>query len=158
MSAGSWAFLCGTGSLFGVAIPGTIFNVRFAQLLPTISSPEANGQAYYRASATFTKKFGDQAKDEIINVFTQSLKSVWIVFAILAGVGFALTWFEKEHRMRKELNTAYGLKPLKGSNTTSNATTAVPSPAFSAPNSGCTTPAVEEQDPMEMAERGENGV
>jgi hypothetical protein len=54
MSAGSWAFLCGTGSLFGVAIPGTIFNVRFAQLLLTISSPEArsklaNGQAYYRA-------------------------------------------------------------------------------------------------------------
>jgi hypothetical protein len=53
--------------------------------------------------------------------------------------------------MRKELNTAYGLKPLTGSNTTSNTTTAVHFPALSAPNSGCTTPAVEEKDPMEMA-------
>jgi EmrB/QacA subfamily drug resistance transporter len=54
MSAGSWAFLRGTGSLFGVAIPGAIFNVRFAQHLPTISSAEArsklaNSQAYSRA-------------------------------------------------------------------------------------------------------------
>jgi MFS family permease len=163
MSAGSWAFLHGTGSLFGVAIPGTIFNVRFAQLLDIISSAEArsklaNGQAYSCASATFTKKFGDQAKGEIINAFTQALKSVWSVFTILAGVGFVLTWFEREHKMRKELNTAYGLKPLTGSNTTSNTTTAVHSPAFSAPNSGCTTPAVEEKDPIEMAGRGENSV
>jgi hypothetical protein len=60
--------------------------------------------------------------------------------------------------MRKELNTAYGLKPLTGSNTTSNTTTTVHSPAFSAPNSGCTTPAVEEKDPIEMAGRGENSV
>jgi hypothetical protein len=36
-----------------------------------------------------------------------------MVFAILAGMGFCLTWWEKEYKMRKELNTAYGLKSGK---------------------------------------------
>jgi len=119
-SAGSWAFLRGTGSLFGVAIPGAIFNVRFASLLPTISSATArakleNGQAYQRATASFiaTQATSPIIKAEIINAFTQSLKCVWIVFAVLAGIGFCLTWGEKEYKMRKELNTVYGLKGKK---------------------------------------------
>ncbi|KAI4705667.1 hypothetical protein J4E81_000551 [Alternaria sp. BMP 2799] len=119
-SAGSWAFLRGTGSLFGVAIPGAIFNVRFASLLPTISSATArakleNGQAYQRATASFiaTQATSPTIKAEIINAFTQSLKCVWIVFAVLAGIGFCFTWGEKEYKMRKELNTVYGLKAKK---------------------------------------------
>ncbi|CAI9629113.1 unnamed protein product [Alternaria burnsii] len=119
-SAGSWAFLRGTGSLFGVAIPGAVFNVRFASLLPTISSESAraklaNGQAYQRATASFiaTQATFPIIKAEVVNAFTKSLKCVWIVFAILAGLGFCLTWFEKEYKMRQELNTAYGLKPKK---------------------------------------------
>ncbi|KAH6881852.1 major facilitator superfamily domain-containing protein [Alternaria rosae] len=119
-SAGSWAFLRGTGSLFGVAIPGAVFNIRFASLLPTISSTTArgkleNGQAYQRATASFiaTQATSPTIKAEIINAFTQSLKCVWIVFAVLAGIGFCLTWGEKEYKMRKELNTVYGLKAKK---------------------------------------------
>jgi hypothetical protein len=151
-SAGSWAFLRGTGSLFGVAVPGAIFNLRFAQLLPTISSPEAraqleNGQAYQRATDKFTKTFGPAAKTEIISVFTQALKTVWILYAVLAGVGFLLTWFEKQHKMRTELNTAYGLKNLK-SLPPSSATSPASSPADSLKNAPgvtvkATTPAVE---------------
>jgi EmrB/QacA subfamily drug resistance transporter len=157
VSAGSWAFLRGTGSLFGVAVPGAVFNVRFAQLLPTITSAAArasltNGKAYSRASAKSTKKFGNEVKVEIINVFTQSLKSVWIVFAVVAGVGFALTWLEKEYKMRKELNTAYGLKPPKY-NTVAKATTAVQTPVPSVPVSECPTPAVERENPLATAKR-----
>ncbi|KAH7069959.1 major facilitator superfamily domain-containing protein [Paraphoma chrysanthemicola] len=125
-SAGSWAFLRGTGSLFGVAIPGAIFNFRFTQLLPSISSAGArskldHGQAYQRASAKFTEKFGSAVKKEIEGAFTQSLNAVWVVFAALAVIGFILTWFEKEYKMRQELNTAYGLKPPKVVNPGKNA-------------------------------------
>jgi hypothetical protein len=160
VSAGSRAFLRGTGSLFGVAIPRAVFNIRFAQLLPTISSSAArsklaNGKAYSRASTKFTHSFGDKAQVEIVLAFTQSLKSVWIVFAVVAGAGFALTWLEKEYKMSKDLNTAYGLKLLK-SNTTSEATTAVNIPAPSAPGSESTTPAAEVENTMEMKGRGED--
>ncbi|CAO2647504.1 Nn.00g084260.m01.CDS01 [Neocucurbitaria sp. VM-36] len=142
-SSGSWAFLRGTGSLFGVAIPGAILNVRFSQLVPTISSATArsqlqNGQAYQRASATFIKEFNPAAKIEIIHAFTESLKCVWVIFAVLAAVGFLLTWWEKEHKMRQELNTAYGLKPPKSLHTTPAST-----PVPSAPASGRATPVTE---------------
>ena len=114
-AAGSWAFLRGTGSLFGVAIPGAVFNIRFTTLLPTIpskiaQSQLAKGQAYQHASAAFVRSFGEGNKVQIINAFNESLKSVWIVFAILAGVGFLMTFGEKQHKMRKQLNTKYGLK------------------------------------------------
>lgn len=117
-SAGSWAFLRGTGSLFGVAIPGAVFNVRFASLLPSISSSEArshlvHGQAYQRARKVFVESFDSKVKSEIVAAFTESLKCVWIVFLALAGVGAVLTFFERQHKMRKQLNTAYGLKTPK---------------------------------------------
>lgn len=114
-AAGSWAFLRGTGSLFGVAIPSAIFNFRFTSLLSTISSKTARsqlakGQAYQHATASFVNSFGPNNKTQIINAFNESLKSVWIVFAILAGIGFLMTFGEKQHKMRKQLNTKYGLK------------------------------------------------
>ncbi|KAJ4377559.1 hypothetical protein N0V83_000384 [Neocucurbitaria cava] len=154
-SSGSWAFLRGTGSLFGVAIPGAIFNVRFSQLLSTISSSTAQsqlqkGQAYQRASATFVNSFESKAKSEIIHVFAESLEYVWVVFAALAAVGFLLTWWEKEHAMRKELNTAYGLKPPKGMSATPSIS---PTPAPSVPASGRTTPAaMERRDSREITD------
>lgn len=114
-AAGSWAFLRGTGSLFGVAVPGAIFNLRFGQLLSSISSEDARkqldkGQAYQRASAEFVSKFGEKAEGEIIQVFTKSLKSVWIVFAVLAGIGFLFSLGERQVKMRRQLDTAFGLK------------------------------------------------
>jgi EmrB/QacA subfamily drug resistance transporter len=137
-AAGSWAFLRGTGSLFGVAIPGAVFNVRFTSLLDTISSKTARsqlakGQAYQHASAAFVGSFGPRNKILITNAFNESLKCVWIVFAILAGVGFLITFFEKQHEMRKHLNTKYGLKsaPQTPAQTTPPALspTAMPTPA-----------------------------
>lgn len=138
-SAGSWAFLRGTGSLFGVAVPGAAFNIRFASLLPDISSTTAReqlerGQAYQRATAHFVKKFESNVQTEIIHTFTESLKCVWITYGVLAGVGFVLAWCEKEHKMRKTLNTTYGLKTPKSVGQT---------PATTEPGSPALTPMAE---------------
>jgi MFS family permease len=161
-SAGSWAFLRGTGSLFGVAIPGAVFNVRFASLLPSITSESAraklaHGQAYQHATASFIRRYGDTParKASIISAFTLSLKSVWIVFALIAGLGFCLTWFEKEYKMRKDLNTAYGLKPkVRKTGGSANTTPGSLTPKCegvmtpNVPGSMCQTPAVEHADPF----------
>ncbi|KAH7381152.1 hypothetical protein DE146DRAFT_277895 [Phaeosphaeria sp. MPI-PUGE-AT-0046c] len=50
---------------------------------------------------------------QIKSVFTQALRSVWIVFAVLAAVGLVLTWVEKEYEMQETLNSAYGLTKAK---------------------------------------------
>lgn len=118
-SSASWAFLRGTGSLFGVAIPGAIFNARFASLLSGISSASArkqleNGQAYQRATSAFIRKFEPGVQSELVHSFTESLHCVWIVYTVMAAIGLLLTPLEKEHKMRKEVNSAYGLKTPKG--------------------------------------------
>jgi MFS family permease len=130
-SSASWAFLRGTGSLFGVAIPGAAFNIRFTSHLPSISSAKAraqldHGQAYQRASSAFISKFDDRVRKEIVTGFTESLKCIWIVLAVAAGVGFVLTWFERQHKMRTDLNSKFGLKSA--------------TPANSAPASRLNTP------------------
>ncbi|KAK3214638.1 hypothetical protein GRF29_19g857546 [Pseudopithomyces chartarum] len=122
-SSGSWAFLRGTGSLFGVAIPGAVFNIRFNGLLSGISSTAARtqldkGQAYQRATSAFVKKWDPSVQKEIVHSFTEGLRYVWIVFAILAGTGLLMTPFEKEHEMRTEVSSAYGLKMPKSAGQT----------------------------------------
>ncbi|KAH7119701.1 major facilitator superfamily domain-containing protein [Dendryphion nanum] len=114
-AGGAWAFLRGVGSLLGVAIPSAVFNMHFTKLLPTITSLDArhsleNGKAYEHATSVFIDNFDDSVKAQIVKAFTQSLRSVWIVFLALAGIGFLLTFLERQIKMRKELDTSYGLK------------------------------------------------
>lgn len=114
-SSASWGFLRGTGSLFGVAIPGAVFNERFAACLPYIDSWDArtqldHGQAYQRATSSFVSRFNESVQAQIVAAYTESLKCVWIVFAILVAIGFLMTWFEKQHKLSKELNSKFGLK------------------------------------------------
>ncbi|KAF2242294.1 MFS general substrate transporter [Trematosphaeria pertusa] len=155
-SAGSWAFLRGTGSLFGVAVPGALFNARFAALLPGISSAAArsqlaHGQAYQRASSVFVRKFGAAAEREIVAGFAESLRGVWIVFAACAAVGFCAAWGEKQYKMRKELNTAYGLKAPKSAS-------AATSPGSSVAGSGACTPVAEKgSEDVELGGGGGGG-
>ncbi|PVI02841.1 MFS general substrate transporter [Periconia macrospinosa] len=114
-SAGSWAFLRGTGSLFGVAMPGAMFNLQFTRYLPRISSEVAraqlaHGKAYQRATSSYIHAFPPDVQEQIRMGFTVSLKCVWTVMTVVVAIGFILTWIEKEHKMRKNLNSAFGLE------------------------------------------------
>ncbi|KAF5853860.1 hypothetical protein GGP41_006677 [Bipolaris sorokiniana] len=160
-SAGAWAFLRGAGSLFGVAIPGAVFNARFTSLLSTISSPAAqaklsHGQAYQRATASFIKKYGTTptVKSEIVTVYTQSLRSIWIVFTVLAAVGFCISFCEKKYKLRAVLNTAYGLKSKQSPSDGSPAgSTPASSAASTVLETGAQTP-VKSESESEMAGHG----
>ncbi|KAF2742772.1 MFS general substrate transporter [Sporormia fimetaria CBS 119925] len=119
-AAGSWAFLRGTGSLFGVAIPSAIFNAVFQRLVSEISDlgareQLADGQAYQRADAAWVGRFGPRVAGEIRVVFSRSLRGVWWFFLGAAVVGGALTVAEKQVKMRTVLDTRFGLKgPQEG--------------------------------------------
>jgi hypothetical protein len=133
-AAGSWAFLRGTGSLFGVAVPSAIFNAVITGCLPNIDSESvrsqlANGQAYQRATSAFVHKFDAGIQSQIVDAFTKSLVGVWAVFTVFAGVGFALTFLERQLKLRQELDTRYGLKTPR----TSVAPTPVPASGVQTP-------------------------
>jgi hypothetical protein len=114
-STALFAFTRSFGAIWGVAIPVAVFNNQFDKRLYRISDPAVrvlleNGQAYEHASRAFIYSFSEVIREEIVGVYTDALKSVWIVGAAIAGLGFLLVFLEKEIKLRTELKTEYGMK------------------------------------------------
>lgn len=49
-------------------------------------------------------------RDEIVGVYRDALKVVWIVGAAITGLGFLLVFAEREIKLRMELKSEYGMK------------------------------------------------
>lgn len=117
-STATWAFIRSIGLIWGVSIPASVFNNRFDQLLPRILDSSARdrlsgGQAYGSASKDFINSFASGTRDQIIEVYTESLKRVWQIAVVFAGFSFLLVWMEKETKLRTELETDFGIEEKK---------------------------------------------
>lgn len=114
----SWSFVRSFGSIWGVAIPAAIFNNQFDKLSHRIDDPAvrqmlANGHAYQYATKHFVQSFGKVTEDQLIDVYSDSLKLVWRLAVVFSGVSFLLVFFEKQIKLRTELDTEYGLEDSK---------------------------------------------
>ncbi|KAI1746166.1 DNA repair protein RAD50 [Xylaria scruposa] len=110
----TWSFVRSFGNIWGVAIPAAIFNNYFTQMSHRISDPEVaamftNGKAYESATADFINSFPPNIKQEIVSVYSDSLKYVWYISVVFSGVSFLLVFLEKQIKMRTELDTDYGI-------------------------------------------------
>jgi hypothetical protein len=76
----------------------------------------ANRQRYEHASRTFIDRFGGGVREEIVGVYRDALRMVWIVGAAICGVGFLLAFVEKEIKLRTEVKSEYGMKEQKKTN------------------------------------------
>ncbi|KAK8133433.1 major facilitator superfamily domain-containing protein [Apiospora sp. TS-2023a] len=112
---GTFSFIRSFGFIWGITLPSIIFNARFDQLAPRIEDVDlwlrlTGGAAYgYANSGLITSLVGD-ARDQVISVYTDALKSTWY-----AAVGFAVASFfavcvEKHIEMRTNLETQFGLE------------------------------------------------
>jgi hypothetical protein len=116
LSTSTWAFVRSFGQIWGATIPAAVFNNRFAKLSYRITDPVAyaalsNGSAYEHATMAFLDTVPDQiVRRQIIDVFADSLQTVWHVSIAFAALGFLLVIIEKEIPLRKELETNFGLK------------------------------------------------
>ncbi|KAF2185493.1 MFS general substrate transporter [Zopfia rhizophila CBS 207.26] len=114
----SWAFIRSFGNIWGVAIQAAIFNNRVHRLLHVISDPtirEAlqDGKAYEMGPRIFKAATSEQLRNEIADVYSGALKVVWAVGAGFGAIAFLLAFFEKEIKLRTELETEYGLEEEK---------------------------------------------
>ncbi|KAI1175863.1 MFS general substrate transporter [Nemania sp. FL0916] len=116
----AWYFIRLFGHVWGVAIPGAVFNSRINDLIAqgAISDPEvarslSAGAAYQVASAAFVGQLMPALKAEVRAVFRQATQRVFQVAIIFAGVGFLLSLLEKEIKLRKTLDTDFGLENKK---------------------------------------------
>lgn len=113
----AWSFMRSFGSIWGVAIPAAIFANRFSVLAatgitdPAVRAVFADGNdAYQRATADFIHSFPQPARGEIIRVYSEALRLVWQISIVFSGLSFLIVFLEKEVKLRKELETEFGLE------------------------------------------------
>jgi hypothetical protein len=118
-ATGVWSFARYFGCIWGVTIPAAVFNNECRRLASTISDVETasallGDRAYQHATSAFLDSIKDAAlRDQVVGVFTGALRTCWLVGIAFAGVGFLLTFVEKEIHLREELNTEFGIEKEK---------------------------------------------
>ncbi|KAH9883405.1 general substrate transporter [Xylariomycetidae sp. FL2044] len=116
LSTGTWTFIRGFGTIWGVTIPSAIFNnecrIRAGGLSDNNLAQLLNsGKAYQYATQSFLDSIGNPSvREEVVNLFRNSMRNVWYVGIAFAGLGWLLVWLEKEVTLRSKLNTKFGLE------------------------------------------------
>ncbi|KAI2701364.1 hypothetical protein CBS147332_7966 [Penicillium roqueforti] len=118
LATATWAFVRSYGAIWGISIPAAIFNTQFGRLSSRISDSSVaaqlgGGEAYSHVSANFIRSLEPQVRDEVISVYSDTLKLVWQVSLGFAALGFIVIWFERQIKLRTELETEYGIQVPK---------------------------------------------
>ncbi|KAI2026499.1 hypothetical protein LOY97_003940 [Ophidiomyces ophidiicola] len=114
LATSTWAFVRSFGMVWGSTIPAAIFNNRFDQLSGRISSDIVaaqlrGGRAYEHATKSFLERLPTGIRQEVISVFSDSLRRAWQVALAFVLLGFVLVIGAREVPLRKEVNTEYGM-------------------------------------------------
>ena len=118
-ATGLWSFVRYFGCIWGVTLPSAIFNNECRRLAGSVSSVKiagylTGGQAYQYATKAFLNSIDEEdAREEVIGVITGAMKTVWLIGIAFAGLGFLVTFFEGEVKLRDDLNTDYGMEGEK---------------------------------------------
>ncbi|PHH88582.1 hypothetical protein CDD83_7350 [Cordyceps sp. RAO-2017] len=112
-----WYFIRLFGHVWGVAVPGAVFNNRIDALLAQgaisdarVSQAISAGGAFQAASSAFVEQFPPPLQAEIRAVYREAIRRVFQVAIIFAGIGSLLALFEKEIKLRTTLETEFGLQ------------------------------------------------
>lgn len=109
------AFVRSVATVWGIAVPAAVFNNRVDQLLPGVGDAGvrallANGKAYERASRDFVNGFQEPLRSQIVGVYAKSLSRSWAIAVVFAGTALVAACFEKELKLRTELENEHGLE------------------------------------------------
>ncbi|KAF2198587.1 MFS general substrate transporter [Delitschia confertaspora ATCC 74209] len=110
----TWGFLRQFGVVWGVSVPAAIFNSQIEHLLPRIPDSAvrealSRGAAYDHGTKEYIGRFENPLRGQIISMYVDSIKVVWIFATAVAGLGLLLVFLEKEISLRKDNEGEYGL-------------------------------------------------
>lgn len=114
-ATGMYSFLRSFGFVWGVTIPGTIFNAQFDRHASRISDLKVHqdlgrGRAYQSVSGSYIKALPPTVQKEVLSVYQDALKAVWVAAVAFGATGFVAVAIEKHIHLRTELKTNYGLE------------------------------------------------
>ena len=114
-ATGVYSFLRSFGFVWGITIPGIIFNNKFQTnsfKIADVAVREAlsGGQAYQLATGPFIQTLTPDIQAQVIEVYVDALKVVWLAAMGFGATGFIAVAIEKEISLRTSLETQYGLE------------------------------------------------
>ncbi|KAK0652723.1 major facilitator superfamily domain-containing protein [Cercophora newfieldiana] len=118
LATGTWAFMRSFGLVWGVAVAGTVYTSRAAQLAreggigsnETVAAEFAAGGAYGYAEARILDSLEVQTRLEVVSVQNSALKLSWLVAVGFGALGFIAAALMKQMPLRKELETDFGIE------------------------------------------------
>jgi hypothetical protein len=113
-ATGVYSFLRSFGYVWGITIPGIIFNNSFDRNISTILDSTVrdqlrNGAAYQLATGSFIRSLAAPTQNQVFEVYLKALKAVWFAAMAFGASGFIAVALEKRVVLRTELETQYGL-------------------------------------------------
>jgi len=117
-ATGMYAFLRSFGFVWGITVPGIIFNTQFDRHLSRISNSSVShelrgGRAYQFVNSVYIRSLEPIVQQEVISVYQEALKTVWIGAVAFGAAGVAAVFVEKHIPLRTELETQYGIEQDK---------------------------------------------
>ncbi|KAJ6441351.1 putative MFS-type transporter YusP [Purpureocillium lavendulum] len=117
LATGTWAFMRSFGTVWGVAVAGTIYSNRAAQLAGSgaisndaaVAADFVAGGAYGAASAHFLDSLSAQTRAKVVAVQSSALQRSWQVALGFGAVGFVAAAAVKQIPLRKSLETDFGM-------------------------------------------------
>ena len=114
-ATGVYSFLRSFGFVWGIVVPGIIFNNEFQKnsfKITDNSVREALGgaRAYQLATGPFIRSLAPGVQAQVIEVYVDALKVVWLAAMAFGASGFIAVAIEKEIPLRTSLETQYGLE------------------------------------------------
>ncbi|KAL1870694.1 hypothetical protein Daus18300_005014 [Diaporthe australafricana] len=142
-ATGVYSFLRSFGYVWGITVPGIIFNNRFSQLSSHISDTAVRktlggGKAYQLASGTFVQILPPAVKSEVLDVYLEALKAVWYGVMAFGASGLIAVAIEKHVPLRTELETQYGLDEKKSEDGEKGVDVVEPHTDHKSSGEGCT--------------------
>ncbi|KAF2485971.1 major facilitator superfamily domain-containing protein [Neohortaea acidophila] len=118
-ATGLWSFVRYFGCIWGVTIPSAIFNNECRRLARSMGDARiagylTGGRAYEFATKAFVDGIADaEVRRGVVGVFQGALRTVWLVGVGFAGLGFLVTFLEKDVLLREQVNSEFGMQEVK---------------------------------------------
>ena len=120
VATATWGFMRSFGVLWGVAIAGTVYTNRAAQLArsgtisdTTVAALFMTGGAYGAAEVDFLDTLSAQTRAQVISVQSTALQRSWQVAIAFGGVGLIAAALLKQVPLRSENDTEFGMTESK---------------------------------------------
>ena len=115
----TWTFMRSLGSIWGIAIPSSIFNDRINRLVasrladhPEIGNLLIKGGAYEKATKAFIAGLPktDNIQHIVLHIYNDALHTIFYALIPFAIIGIPLSLFIKSYELSDILDTEFGMK------------------------------------------------